>query len=72
MPPRVADSLVRVQDHERQIALLQVIPRRETRLAATDDDGLPLIPSHLVARLTDGGLRKHRADYPESLLPVSG
>ena len=40
LSPRVADSRVGVQDHERPISLRQVVAHGEARLAASDDHGL--------------------------------
>ena len=37
-PPGAADPLVRVEDHERPAALLQVVADRKAGLAAADDD----------------------------------
>jgi hypothetical protein len=38
--PGITDALVGVQDHERPVALGQVIAHRQTSLATTDDHGL--------------------------------
>src|SRR5205823_3144832 len=35
-PPRVTDVCVRLEDHERQTALLQVIAQRQTGLSGAD------------------------------------
>jgi hypothetical protein len=40
LPPRVAHSRVGVEDHERETSPSQVVPDREARLAASDDDRL--------------------------------
>ena len=40
LPPRVADPLVRVEDHEREIPLREVVTDRETGLAAAHDNRL--------------------------------
>ena len=40
LAPGVADPLVRVEDHEADTTLRQVVPDREAGLAAADDNGL--------------------------------
>src|SRR5690606_19633630 len=40
LPPRITHALARVEDHELQPALLQVMPDRQPRLAAPDHDRL--------------------------------
>jgi hypothetical protein len=42
-PPRIADSLVRLEDHERQAPARQVISDRQTRLTAAYDNGLNMV-----------------------------
>src|SRR5205823_1640548 len=42
-PPRAADPLARVEDHERAAAPLQVVADREAGLAAADDDRVELL-----------------------------
>ena len=73
LPPGVADSLVRVEDHERAVPPREVVPHRKAGLPSADDDRLdPFRPlrchdsssrrsrSHRRAR----AVRRHRTDRP--------
>jgi hypothetical protein len=39
VPPGVADAVVSIEDHERELTLRQVVSDREAGLAAADNDG---------------------------------
>ena len=75
LPPRVSDSLTRIEDDEGPASLLQVVAGGQSRLAAADDhrlEALYRLSRHcclLQLTLIDGRRRRdraHRADPPTS------
>ena len=64
LPPRVADALARVEDHERPTLLRQVVAGREPGLTAADDHGVErspvaiVVPPRRLSRRYDAGDRR--------------
>src|SRR3990172_6726620 len=54
LAPCVADAFVGVEDHEVDAALGELVPDRQSRLAASDDDGVEVLVAGLVQSVGHG------------------